>query len=126
WWRYESGHADPMVDVRLLAQPAQWSVQATAFLVGMSLLGAQVPLSTYFRSNPEVHGYGFGLTAAEGSARVALYVACLAIGALLLTPLSRWLGIRRAMAAGCVVYAIGYAAWLPLHGSPGAAWGVMA
>lgn len=126
WWRYERGHPDPLVDVRLLAHPAQWSVQATAFLVGMSLLGAQVPLSTYFRSDPAVHGYGFGLTAAQGSARVAFYVAFLAIGALTLGPVSRLLGARRAMATGCVVYAIGYAAWLPLHASPGAAWGVMA
>ncbi|WP_232679625.1 MFS transporter [Nocardioides sp. R-C-SC26] len=126
WWRYESRHADPMVDVRLLAHPAQWSVQATAFLVGMSLLGAQVPLSTYFRSDPVVHGYGFGLTAAQGSARIALYVACLAIGALLLAPLSRLLGMRLAMTVHCLVYAAGYAAWLPLHGSPSAAWGVMA
>ncbi|GAA1549427.1 MFS transporter [Nocardioides humi] len=126
WWRYETRHPDPLVDVRLLAHPAQWSVQATAFLVGMSLLGAQVPLSTYFRSDPAVHGYGFGLTAAEGSARIALYVACLAVGALSLGPVSRLLGARRAMTVGCVVYAVGYAAWLPLHASPGAAWGVMA
>jgi MFS family permease len=126
WWRYEAGHPDPMVDVRLLRQPAQWSVQATAFLVGMSLLGAQVPLSTYFRSDPAVHGYGFGLTAAQGSVRIAFYVACLAIGALTLGPVSRRLGARGAMAVGCVVYAIGYAAWLPLHANPGAAWGVMA
>lgn len=126
WWRYETRHPDPLVDVALLRQPAQWSVQATAFLVGVSLLGAQVPLSTYFRSDPAVHGYGFGLTAAQGSARIAFYVACLAIGALLLGPVSRRLGARRAMAAGCVVYALGYAGWLPLHASPGAAWGVMA
>lgn len=126
WWRFESGHPDPLVDVRLLAQPAQWSIQLTALLVGISLLGAQVPLSTYFRSDPDVHGYGFGLTAAEGSARVALYVACLAVGALGLGVLSRLLGARGAMVVGCFVYAVGYAAWLPLHASPAAAWGVMA
>lgn len=126
WWRYEARHADPMIDVRLLREPAQWSVQATAFLVGMSLLGAQVPLSTYFRSDPDVHGYGFGLTAAQGSVRIAFYVACLALGALTLGPVSRRLGARGAMALGCVVYAVGYAAWLPFHASPGAAWGVMA
>ncbi|KRB78680.1 hypothetical protein ASE01_05400 [Nocardioides sp. Root190] len=125
WWRHEARHHDPLVDVRLLAQPAQWSVQLTAFLVGISLLGAQVPLSTYFRSDPDVHGFGFGLTAAEGSARVALYVACLAVGALGLGALSRLLGARGAMVTGCLTYAVGYAAWLPLHASPGAAWGVM-
>lgn len=126
WWRYEGRRSDPLVDVRLLREPAQWSVQATAFLLGMSLLGAQVPLSTYFRSDPAVHGYGFGLTAAEGSARVAFYVACLAVGALALGTASRVLGARGAMVTGCVVYAIGYAAWLPLHADPDAAWGVMA
>jgi MFS family permease len=126
WWRHEARHDDPLVDVRLLTQPAQWSVQLTAFLVGISLLGAQVPLSTYFRSDPAVHGHGFGLTAAEGSARVALYVACLAVGALALGLLSGLLGARGAMVAGCLVYAAGYAAWLPFHASPGAAWGVMA
>lgn len=125
WWRHEARHPDPLVDVRVLARPAQWSIQLTALLVGMSLLGAQVPLSTYFRSDPDVHGYGFGLTAAEGSARVALYVACLAVGALGLGLLSRLLGPRGAMVAGCLVYAVGYAAWLPLHASPAAAWGVM-
>jgi len=126
WWRFEARHDDPLVDVRLLAHPAQWSVQATAFLVGMSLLGAQVPLSTYFRTDPGVHGYGFGLTAAEGSARIAAYVACLAVGALTLGPVSRRLGARGAMVAGCLVFAAGYAAWLPFHASAGAAWGVMA
>ncbi|GAA4819838.1 MFS transporter [Nocardioides caeni] len=126
WWRHEAAHPDPMVDVRLLAQPAQWSIQATSFLIGMSLLGAQVPLQTYFRSDPDVHGFGFGLSAAAGSGRTALYVACLAIGALTLAPLSRILGARRAMVAGCLATAAGYALWLPLHGSPGAAWGVMA
>lgn len=126
WWRHEARHPDPLVDVRLLRQPAQWSVQATAFLLGVSLLGAQVPLTTYFRSDPAVHGYGFGLTAAEGSARIAAYVACLAIGALAFAPLARTLGPRGAMAAGSLLSALGYGAWLPFHDDADAVWVVMA
>lgn len=119
WWHFEARHRDPMVDVHLLAHPAQWSIQVTALLVGMSLLGAQVPLTTYFRSDPEVNGFGFGISAAEGSLQLAVYVACLALGALTLPLTSRLLGSRGAMAAGCVVYACGYAGWLPLHDSEG-------
>lgn len=43
--RYEDARHDPIVDVRLLRLPGQWPVQLTAFLFGMSVLGAQLPLS---------------------------------------------------------------------------------
>ena len=58
--RYELSHADPLVDVRLLRAAGQWPVQLTAFLFGMSVLGAQIPLSTFARTDPEVAGYGLG------------------------------------------------------------------
>jgi hypothetical protein len=44
--RYEDARRDPIVDVRLMRSPGQWPVQLTAFLFGMSVLGAQIPLST--------------------------------------------------------------------------------
>ena len=50
--RYEARHPDPIIDVRLFAQPGQWPVQLTAFLFGMSVLGAQIPLSTFARPTP--------------------------------------------------------------------------
>ena len=45
-----------IVDVRLLLTPGQWPVQLTAFLFGMSVLGAQIPLSTFARTDPDVAG----------------------------------------------------------------------
>ncbi len=45
--RYELAQEDPAIDIRVLRRPEMWPVQATAFLVGISLLGAQGPLSTY-------------------------------------------------------------------------------
>ena len=63
--RYEARHPDPIVDVRLFAQPGQWPVQLTAFLFGMSVLGAQIPLSTFARTDPDVAGYGLGADAAS-------------------------------------------------------------
>ena len=126
WWRFEAGRVDPLVDVRLLARPAQWSIQLTAVLLGMSLLGTQVPLSAYFRSDPAITGYGFDLTAAQTSQRLALFVLCLALGALALPVASRVVGSRGAMIAGCLLNAAGYLGWLPLHDSIGAVWLLLA
>jgi MFS family permease len=115
--RVEVARANPLVDVRLLASPTQWPVQLTAFLFGISILGAQIPLSTYLRSDPETAGYGFGLTASETSIRIALYVLSLMAGALSYPLVARRLGVRWALVTAIVLVAIGYAGWVPFHDS---------
>ncbi len=115
--RYEAAHPDPMVDVRLLATPGQWPVQLTAFLFGMSVLGAQIPLSTFARTDPEVAGYGLGADAAFVSTLIGVYVVFLAVGAFTLPLTSRLLGPRGALVLGALLVATGYALWLPFHDS---------
>ena len=110
-----------MVDVRLLATPGQWPVQLTAFLFGMSVLGAQIPLSTFARTDPDVAGYGLGADASFVSTLIGVYVVFLAIGAFTLPLTSRLLGPRGALVLGALLVALGYALWLPLHDSTGQA-----
>ena len=99
--RHELRHDEPLVDVRLLATPLQWPVQVTAFLFGMSVLGAQIPLSTFARTDPDVAGYGLGATAGFVSTLIGVYVIFLAIGAFTLPLTTRWLGAaQRAGALG--------------------------
>jgi hypothetical protein len=119
WWlvRVEARQLDPLLDVPVLTARAQWPVQATAFLSGISVLGAQIPLSTFARADPAVTGYGLGAQASFVSVLIGLYVLTLLIGALLLPLLSRALGARRAMAAGAATVGVGYALWLPFHDS---------
>ena len=119
--RYEAGHPEPMVDVLLLKTPGQWPVQLTAFLFGMSVLGAQIPLSTFARTDPEQAGYGLGADAAFVSTLIGVYVVFLAIGAFTLPLTSRLLGPRGAMVLGALLVAVGYALWLPFHDSTGQA-----
>jgi MFS family permease len=119
--RYEAAHADPMVDVRLLATPGQWPVQLTAFLFGMSVLGAQIPLSTFARTDPDTVGYGLGADASFVSTLIGVYVVFLAIGAFTLPLTSRLLGPRGALVLGALLVAAGYALWLPWHDSTGQA-----
>lgn len=112
---YEARQDEPLIDVRLFARPEQWPIQLTAFLFGMSVLGAQIPLSTFARTDPDVAGYGFGAGAGFVSTLIALYVVSLVVGALLLPLVVRLVGARGAMIVGCLLVAIGYALWLPFH-----------
>ncbi|QWZ07942.1 MFS transporter [Nocardioides panacis] len=115
--RFELRVAEPLIDVRLLATPGQWPVQLTAFLFGMSVLGAQIPLSTFARTDPAVVGYGLGASAGFVSTLIGVYVVALVAGALLLPVVARGLGTRGAMVAACVLVAVGYGLFLPFHGS---------
>ncbi|MFT4265093.1 MAG: MFS transporter [Nocardioides sp.] len=117
FWRLESDREAPLVDVRLLATAAQWPIQLTAFLFGISILGAQIPLSTYLRSDPEVAGYGFGLSASATSGRIGMYVVSLMVGALAYPAFARRAGVRVAMLVATVLVALGYAGWIPFHDS---------
>ena len=119
--RYEARHPDPIIDVRLFAQPGQWRVQLTAFLFGMSVLGAQIPLSTFARTDPAVAGYGLGADAAFVSTLIGLYVVTMAVGAFTLPLTSRWLGARNALILSSLLVALGYALWLPFHDGTGQA-----
>ena len=82
--RLELAIEEPLIDVRLLATPAQWPVQLTAFLFGMSVLGAQIPLSTFARTDPDEAGFGLGASASFVSTLIGVYVIALVTGALLL------------------------------------------
>ncbi len=115
--RAEVGLEQPLIDVRLLATPAQWPVQLTAFLFGMSVLGAQIPLSTFARTDPALTGYGLGASASFVSTLIGVYVVSLVAGALLLPILARATGTRGAMLLACLLVALGYGLFLPLHDS---------
>jgi len=119
--RYENARPDPMVDVRLLRSRGQWPVQLTAFLFGMSVLGAQIPLSTFARTDPAVAGHGLGADAGFVSTLIGVYVVFLAVGALTLPLTARLLGPRTALVLSCLLVALGYALWLPFHDTTGQA-----
>ncbi len=112
--RYELRQPDPAVDVRVLARPEMWPVQATAFLVGISLLGAQGPLSTYAGTDPAL-GYGLGLDATGRSNVIGVYLVSLIVGAVLFAVTSRRASPRLVLIAAALLVGVGYALFLPLH-----------
>jgi MFS family permease len=115
--RVELRSAAPLVDIRLLCSRAQLPVQLTAALSGMSVLGAQIPLSTFARTEPAQAGYGLGASAGFVSVLIVIYVLSMVVGALAYPRLARRTSARRAMAISALLVALGYAMWLPWHTS---------
>lgn len=112
--RYELRQSDPAVDIRVLRRPEMWPVQATAFLVGISLLGAQGPLSTYAGTDRSL-GYGLGLDATERSYLIGLYLVSLIVGAVLFAVTSRKASPRIVLIVAALLVGVGYALFLPFH-----------
>lgn len=117
--RWERRLAEPLIDVDLLLSPRQWPLQLTSFLLGVSVLGSQVPLSTFVRTDPAEAGYGLGLPASSVSILIAVYVVMAIVGAALLPVASRILGARAALIVAALLVGLGYGLFVPSHGSQG-------
>lgn len=113
--RYELGRDDPVVDMRLIARPTVWPIILTSALFGVSVLGAQGPLSTFLRTDPAEVGYGLGLDSASTSFVVGAYVLSLLVGALVYARTSRVFAPRMVLVVAAGLVATGYLALPFLH-----------
>jgi hypothetical protein len=91
-----------------------WPIQLTAGLIGISLLGAQAPLSTFAGTDP-INGYGLGLDASDISILIGAYLVSMIVGALLFPLMSKWTSPRIAIIIAAFSVAVGYSLFLPLH-----------
>ncbi|GAA4362916.1 MFS transporter [Paeniglutamicibacter cryotolerans] len=119
FYRHETKQSDPLIDFTVLFQRSMWPLQLTAGLFGVSVLGAQIPMSTFARTDPAVYGYGLGLSASSVSIIIGVYVLSLLVGALLFPTGARLAGTRPTLIIASTLVGIGYLMFLPLHGSLG-------
>ena len=113
--KWELRHADPIIDVRMFRSPALAPVFITAGLFGMSVLGAQAPLSTFMRTDPEVYGYGIGTRGFVTSLAIGFYLIAMIVGALLYPFAARRMTPRIALALAALLVGGGYLLFLPFH-----------
>jgi len=113
--RLERRHPDPAIDLKVLAQPSMWPVQLTAGLFGISVLGAQIPLSTFAAADPKKLGYGLNLDSDVISYLIGAYLIALIVGALLFPILARRATPRIALIVATFFVAGGYLLFIPLH-----------
>lgn len=114
---YELRHPDPLIDVRMFRSPALAPVFLTAGLFGVSVLGAQAPLSTFARTDPEVYGYGLGTSGFATSLIIGLYLIGMIVGALSFSRVSLWITPRVALMCAAIFVGVGYLLFLPFHDS---------
>ena len=115
FYRHENKQDDPLIDFKVLFARSMWPLQLTAGLFGISVLGAQIPMSTFARTDPGVNGYGLGLSASGVSIIVGAYVLSMLLGALTFPTLARWVGMRMALMAASAFVGTGYLMFLPFH-----------
>jgi MFS family permease len=113
--RWELRHPDPLIDVRMFRSPSLWPVFLTAGLFGVSVLGAQAPLSTFARTDAAEVGYGLGATSFQTSLLVGAYVLSLVVGAMLFPLVTRWVTPRVALIGASSLVSLGYLLFLPFH-----------
>ncbi|HET7724373.1 MAG TPA: MFS transporter [Propionibacteriaceae bacterium] len=107
--------ASPLIDMRLVTQPALWPVFLTSALIGVSLLGAQGALSTFVRTDRGVYGYGLSLTSATASYLIGAYVLSLLVGAATFARMTAATTPRLVLMAATGMIALGYLALVVLH-----------
>ncbi|GAA1753093.1 MFS transporter [Aeromicrobium alkaliterrae] len=115
--RWELRSPDPLVDLRVMRQPSMWPVQLTALLFGVSVLGAQVPLSTFAQTDPDEHGYGLGLDSSTVAPLIGAYVLSLLVGALVFARVSQRFSPRNCLIGATGLIAVGYGALVVAHGT---------
>lgn len=113
--RVERDKEFPLVDVHVFRRPSMWPIQLTAALFGVSVLGAQGPLSTFARTDPERYGYGLGMTTATVSFLIGPYVFALLVGAGLFAKVSTLTTPRRTLIGAASLVSGGYLALVPFH-----------
>lgn len=115
----ELRHHDPLIDVRMFRSPALAPVFLTAGLFGVSVLGAQAPLSTFARTDPAVYGFGLGTTGFQTSLIIGLYLIGMITGALLFPKFARRFSPRITLIGAAGLVGVGYLLFLPFHDTYG-------
>jgi len=111
---YELRREDPAIDLRMLRRPEMWPIQTTAGLFGISVLGAQVPLSTFAATDPAA-GYGLGLDPSTVSNLIGVYLGGVIIGAILFPFVTRLATPRVTLIGASLLVGVGYFLFVPFH-----------
>ncbi len=112
---WELRQDEPLIDVRMFKDSSLFPIFLTAGLFGVSVLGAQAPLSTFARTDPDVYGYGLGASGGTASLFIGLYLIGMIIGALLYPKIARLTTPRITLIGAATLVGIGYLLFLPFH-----------
>ncbi len=104
--RQELRAATPAIDIRVLRSREMWPIQLAAALLGVSMLGGQVPVVAYLGTKPELVGYGFGLDSAGVSLMIGTQVLMMGISAVFFARTVQRFGARNTLVVGASLMAL--------------------
>jgi EmrB/QacA subfamily drug resistance transporter len=107
WFLTERASANPLVDVRLMVQPAVWRTNLVALLFGF-VLYASIQLTPLLLQTPTSTGYGFGASVAESGLLLLPQTTMVFLLGLLAGRISADMGSIRAMLLGSVLAAVAF------------------
>ncbi|MFF5899543.1 MFS transporter [Streptomyces argenteolus] len=115
WVRVELRGSEPLVDVRALAARTTAPFYCAAFLFGVFYFGSQAPNSTFYAADPEVTGYGFGLSALSISLVLLPGAVGSVIGSLGTAAVAGRIGYRRTLMVAFALVALTFLQFALLH-----------
>lgn len=104
--RHELRAASPAIDIRVLRSRAMWPIQLGAGLMGIAILGTQVPVVAYVGTRPDIVGYGFGLDTAGVSLLIGAQVIMMGVSAVFFGRAVQRFGARNVMVVGASLVAV--------------------
>jgi EmrB/QacA subfamily drug resistance transporter len=118
WIWAESRAAVPLIDMQMMRQPAVWTTNLTAFLLGVSMYSVMAFLPQFMQT-PKSAGYGYGLSIiGSGVLMLPGNVAMFVIG-LLSGRIAARVGSKVPVIGGALLTALGFLLMAYAHG---AAW----
>jgi EmrB/QacA subfamily drug resistance transporter len=108
WVRLERRTREPLVDIGLLRLRAVWTVNLTAFLIGLGMFGSFI-LIPQFVQTPEAAGYGFGADVTQAGLFMLPSAAVMLVAGPLAGVLAGKVGSKLPLLAGTSCTALSFA-----------------
>ena len=116
WVRVESRAKSPLIDMQMMRQPAVWTTNLTALLLGVAMYSVMAFLPAFFQT-PSRAGYGFGASIVDSGvimlpSSITMFVVGLASGRIA----GRY-GSKLPVVGGAVIAGITFLLMAEVHGS---------
>jgi MFS family permease len=108
WVRVENRAAHPLVPLEVLRRGGQGLPLLTAFVFGAHLFGSSAPTAVFLGTNPQVAGFGLGLTGSALGAALLVLGAFMFLATTVAARLAERIGRTGVLMAGTLVSAASY------------------
>lgn len=115
WVVIELRTADPLVDLRAMAGRHVAPYYFASFAFGVIYFGSQSPNATFYATDPDEAGYGFGLSSLSIALAMLPAMVVSVVASASTAVIARRVGYRNALIGSFVLVALGFTAFAAAH-----------